>query len=173
MVQFQRFSGSFGSKVEWKIWFCGGDDSSPAIQEITSTIRKLSLDVDTSDLLYERTRDEIEAVDMSRWFTIESDEPVQIGMVDVAMTATNGTMQAEYESSTDSEEDDFEQLQPLPPTEDICAMFQDLECEAMNSHVDSAIIHVRRASPAFLAAKRKKRTPETQLLITAVLSNES
>lgn len=52
----------------------GGDGSSSEIQEIILPLRNLSEDVHTSNSLYERTRDIVEAVEVPRWLKIELDE---------------------------------------------------------------------------------------------------
>lgn len=57
--------------------------------------------------------------------------------------------------------------------QNIYAMFEDLECTAMNCHADSAAIHRRRVCHAFLDVKRKESTPAMQLQITEVLSDKS
>lgn len=94
-------------------------------------------------------------------------------MVIDAFTASAITVNAEHESRSDSEDDNFEKSQALSPMQDIHALFQDLEYMASNCHIYGAIIHLQRARHAFLAANREDSTPEKGLLIIDVLRNKS
>lgn len=63
------------------------DAPSPDVQEIVTTLQRLCLNVQRNDALYEQTRDEMTAEDVSKWFNIEVDESIQIGIVEDAMTS--------------------------------------------------------------------------------------
>ena len=148
------------------------------VKEIIGLISKLQLNIDRRDPFHVQVQESVTEDDVNYWLRLEEQEEIKDALVqDDLNSIDHDDDQTEvHEADNDDNEADEEDAVklPLPPRSNLMRLLDQLEETALNSQIDNAIVHLRRARNAFREALRiDALSSNRQLLITEVMQPES
>ena len=136
----------------------------------------MNLEMDRWDPFYEQVVGAATEKEVETWFNIEKDQGVQEAVLNDMFGENEEILHSAEKDSNVEQECDLEENEPLPllTERSLLEPLSKLEEIAYQCNVKGAILYLRKARMAFMAAKRDEvRQKSRQLLVTEMLQPPS